>query len=146
MNIVFVCTGNTCRSPMAEIIFNNECLRRGAEHKAASRGINVFFSAPINSKAVDALKKLGIDASSAMSKQIDEDDIKNADFILTMTSEHKMILKNAYKKYSSKIYTLCEKAYGRDKSIADPFGMDADVYFECACELKCAIDELIDKL
>lgn len=146
MNILFVCTGNTCRSPMAEIIFNNDCLERGAEHKALSRGTNVVFSAPINSKAVEALKKLDIPTPCIMSKQITEDDVKNADFVLTMTSEHKMMLKSIYKRYSPKIYTLCEKAYGKDKSIADPFGMSADVYYECASEIKCAVDELLNKL
>ena len=144
MNVLFVCTGNTCRSPMAEAIFNH--LQKNSVNKAFSRGTNVFVEETINDKARTSLEKMAIFDCSHLSKQINEDDIIFADFVLTMTSSHKMFLKSLFPKYANKICTLFEKAYGRDKSISDPYGQNQEVYDMCANEIKEAIEILIEKL
>ena len=144
MNVLFVCTGNTCRSPMAEAIFNH--LQKNSINKAFSRGTNVFVEESINDKAKTALGKMDIFDCSHISKQINEDDIIFADLVLTMTSSHKMFLKSKFPKYANKIYTLSEKAYEKDKSISDPYGQNQEVYDMCANEIKTAIEILLEKL
>lgn len=146
MNILFVCTGNTCRSPMAEALFNDVCRRRGIDHFSFSRGTNVFYPEPVNPKAVAALKAIGTDIPAKMSAAVSEEDMIKADIILTMTSAHKMALKSMFPKYSEKIFTLNEKAYGKDKPVSDPFGGTENVYLQCAKELKNAVEALADKL
>lgn len=146
MRILFVCTGNTCRSPMAEAIFNAFSKKNNLPHCASSKGTNVFFEEPINPKAVNSLKNMGIDDFSHFSSQIGDQDVSEADLILTMTSSHKMALKSTFPKYAGKIYTLNEKAYGVDKPVSDPYGQSQEVYNACAEEITEAIENLVEKL
>lgn len=145
MNILFVCTGNTCRSPMAEAILNSLAKENKLDVCAFSRGTSVFLGEDVNPKAKKSLKRIGIHDFEHISKQITEIDMESADLVLTMTASHKMMLKSIFPKYSSKIYTLSEKAYGKDKPISDPYGHDENVYDLCAQEIGDAIRKLIEK-
>ena len=144
MKILLVCTGNTCRSPMAEAILKFHSQDKNIE--AFSRGTSVFFEEPINPKAKLTLEKMGIKEFEHMSQQISETDVCSADIILTMTSSHKMLLKSNFPKHAQRIFTLSEKAYGKDKSISDPYGQSEDIYMLCAKEIEEAVIELLDKI
>ena len=143
MNILFVCTGNTCRSPMAEAVFNHLCCAKKLEHQAFSRGLNVIIPQPVSSKSVEALKNKNIELKKTFSQQLTNEDVKNADLILTMTSGHKMTLKSVFSEHKDKIYTLNEKAFSKDSDIADPFGGHQDVYNKCCEEITGAVEELL---
>lgn len=144
MNIMFVCTGNTCRSPMAEAMYNNLISKSGKTGTAISRGISVFEPEPLNPKASCALQARGIMPEKHNSTPITTDDIESVDIVLTMTTQHKMLLKALYPKYASKIYTLAEKAFGKDLSIKDPFGGSQQVYDECADQILYAVERIIE--
>lgn len=146
MKVLFICTGNTCRSPIAEAMFNFISQKNNLNFFAFSAGTGVFFEENINSKAKLALEGKGILNFEHLSKQVTDDDVKSADIILTMTVSHKMMLKSKYQKYSHKIFTLCEKAYGTDKPISDPYGQSQEVYNLCLEEIKNAINVLIKLL
>lgn len=154
-NILFVCTGNTCRSPMAEGIFNHVVL--GEEKlegvRAFSAGVSAFSGDDgANPKAQKAVKELfGIDISGHKAKTIGEEDLKKADIILTMTEGHKKIILSVVPEAESKIWTLKEYVSGYKKTdesldVQDPYGMGEEEYKSCAKELKHLIDELIEKL
>lgn len=128
---------------MAEAIFNNIAENSSYEHSSVSRGTNVFFPQKINCKAKQSIEALGIKKCKEFSEQLTDSDVKNSDLVLTMTSAHKMMLKNAFPDQKAKIFTLKEKAYGKDSDVDDPFGQSQEIYDKCSLELKDAIEKLL---
>lgn len=126
MKILFVCTGNTCRSPMAQAIFE----AMGGE--AISRGVQVPFPSSACENAKKAVLKYGGDLSEHISRQITLSDIENADVVITMTAGHRDFLRNAVK--DKEIITLAEFA-GEYNDVADPYGGDELVYEKCAAQI-----------
>ena len=147
MNILLVCTGNTCRSAMAGGLFEKAIDDDGVGCiNINTAGINVYMPTPASDNAVKVMEEMGIDLSDHMSKQVTKEDIDEADLVLVMTLSHRNTLIDLYPQYSDKIYTFPEFAYGSDDEISDPFGGDEEEYRECAHQLKDAIDAVISKI
>ena len=137
--IIFVCTGNTCRSPMAEALFNFYAKKADIAAAATSAGIFVT-DRRINKNSILAMQELGIDISSQIPIQLEDYLIADADYIITMTASHKAYL-IANGQPSEKIFTLAEMA-GETGDIPDPYGLDLDAYKKTAEE----IDKYIQKI
>jgi len=138
MQVIFVCTGNTCRSPMAEGLLKNLAVE-GVE--VISRGLFVPEESRASFSSEKAMKSMGIDISSHISKQLTMDEAEKADLILTMTSAHKKTILNANEGFKDKTFTLCEAA-GESGEIDDPYGRDDDVYFDCAQHMSYLIEKI----
>lgn len=137
MKVLFVCTGNTCRSAMCEGIFNH--LSSGA----FSRGLYAEGGAA-SENAIRAMEKMGIDISSHLSKQLTRDDVEEADLVLTMTKNHKTAILSVMPEAKEKVFTLGEYADGDD--VSDPFGKNAEAYEQCAEQLRIYIERTIEKI
>jgi len=74
---------------------------------------------------------------------ISKEDVIENDLVLTMTSSHKMALKSSFPEFKDKIYSLNEKAFGKDSDIEDPFGKSQDDYNKCADEIFNAIERIL---
>lgn len=131
MNIIFVCTGNTCRSPMAEYYLKSKNLKNVT---VISRGFSTGDCANPNSVAV--MNEIGIDISNHMSNRITIQDIQQADAIICMTESHKQLLITSAVK-DINIFVLGD-------GISDPFGCDINTYRNCRDEIFAAIDALIN--
>lgn len=131
-SVLFICTGNTCRSPMAEGIFNS----MGKNGVASSSGLCVMGSGSAEKNAIDAVSKWNIDLSGYMPRQTTLDMLDGADIILTMTQNHKWTLPD-----DEKVFTLKEFA-GEYGDVADPYGGDIAVYEKCAEEIKRLIEQI----
>ena len=92
--LIFVCTGNTCRSPMAEAIYKN--LEKVSDIKVISRGMVVLFSEPINPKAEIILKKHDLELPNHMAKGLKASDLDDNTIILTMTMSQKRKVQELY--------------------------------------------------
>lgn len=131
MRIIFVCTGNTCRSPMAAAIMNKIALDNDMELEIRSAGIMAHEGDAISKNAVLAMQEKGIDVSSHIAYQLREKDVEEADIILTMTSGQKMMISQLS---PDKIFTLGEFS-GNDADVPDPYGGDLEEYRETADEI-----------
>ena len=131
MNIIFVCTGNTCRSPMAEYYLKSKNLE-GVN--VISRGFSGGEGA--NPKSVAVMKEVGIDISAHISRCISAEEIKNADAVICMTESHKAMLM-AFASEQKQIFVL-------GGGIPDPFGCDIETYRKCRDSIFGAIDALIE--
>lgn len=155
MNILFVCTGNTCRSPMAEGIFKSLLKDKNIDNiNVGSAGISAFEGDIANEKAIYALKNKGIDIGEHKSRQLTMEIIKNSDLVLTMTTGHKRMIVNALPDYSSKVFTIKEYVHisnnedltGKNLDIADPYGLDYKIYEKCAEEIEENLKKIIEML
>ncbi len=140
--LIFVCTGNTCRSPMAEAIYKN--LEKVSEMQVLSRGLVVLFSEPINPKAEIVLKKHDLELPGHVSKGLKEYDIDDDTMILTMTeSQMKKILEDYPD--TKNIFTIKEYA-GEIGDVVDPYGGTLMDYEECYIELGRLVKKTLYKL
>lgn len=138
MNIYFVCTGNTCRSPMAEAILKSKSL---PNVHVKSAGIYALEGGGMSENARAVLLEENIHHEH-ISKQITEQDIEWADLILTMTSAHKEMLVRTYEQAKNKTYTLKEYVTPySSQDVFDPFGGDISTYKQTYQELKRLIEQ-----
>ncbi len=136
MEIIFVCTGNTCRSPMAEALLR----KKTNEHSVRSAGLSVLYPASAAENAVRVMEEYGLDISEHKSRQLTDKMVQDADIILTMTTGHKAILNTIFPLAKEKTYTIGEYA-GHTMDVEDPFGGDEQLYRACAATLSRLIEE-----
>ncbi len=128
--IVFVCTGNTCRSPMAEGYLKS---KKEKGYEIISRGLAADGS-PAAQNSVNVMLEKGIDITGHISSQMTYEDAQNADIIVCMSTSHADILEGLGID-KLKIFVL---------GINDPFGGDLNTYRECRDEIFAAVDEFIE--
>ena len=142
MKVLFVCTGNTCRSPMAQAIFTHKAKEQKLDMTADSAAISLTYGERVNPKAIEALKKLGITGFSHLSQPVTPQLIDESDFIVTMTWQQRAAL--AATTDDGKLAAFCEFSPSGD--VPDPYGQDQEAYDKCAQALAKGIDLLIPYL
>jgi len=144
--VVFVCTGNTCRSSMAEALFK-KMLRDLDKHEdieVASYGIAAVEGQPASENANKVMEMEGIDLTGHRAKRFTQD-VTEADLILTMTQSHKDHIINRFPKAKGKVFLLGEFV-GDNMEISDPFGQSIEVYKKAAEEIKQKLWKIIERL
>lgn|GEM_PF-1398244 len=137
MKLVFVCSGNTCRSPMAECVLEYLLKKEGIEGiEVSSRGVVANVGAGISENAKKALEAKGIPVKKHVATQMTTQEVFQNDLVICMTERHKMRLGSL-----PKVFTLHQLTGCGD--IVDPFGGDEEVYKKCLDELIAAITKLI---
>lgn len=144
--ILFVCTGNTCRSPMAMGLAQKEFKKRGQAIEFFSRGLAVFAPSGVTENTFTVMQQYNIDLSEHQAHQIQQEDVEVADLVLTMTNQHKAIIIDIYPEWAYKIFTLKEYVEDEDLDIVDPFGGDQTVYEMSAKEIHEKVIQLTKKL
>jgi tRNA threonylcarbamoyl adenosine modification protein (Sua5/YciO/YrdC/YwlC family) len=151
LSIVFVCTGNTCRSPMAEALCRSmlaarlhcspdELQDRGIV--VASAGLSAVMGGRPSPEAVVVLSESGIDLSHHASQPLGEQLVRHADIIWTMTRSHRQMILDNWPAASSRVHLLSMD--GQD--ISDPIGGPEDLYRRCADQIKTALESRLKEL
>lgn len=146
MEILFVCTGNTCRSPLAEVLLQGALAGMEVKNiQVASAGISVTPGSPA-SWGAQAVLTPPEDLSCHRSRQLDREMLARADLVLTMTAGHKDYLVSQFPDEAGKIFTLGEYAWGKEIDIVDPFGGSKKDYLRARAEIKEAVQKIAIKL
>ena len=139
MHITFVCTGNTCRSPMAEGIARDMISKRYPDSgiTVSSAGISTFNGAPASQHSIDVCAENGIDISSHRSQPLNPEIIQNTDLFAVMTLSH--------------MYCMLQWGIPADKivvlgNISDPYGGDEDEYRACRNQIYREVESLLRKV
>ena len=138
--IVFICTGNTCRSPMAEGLFR----AHGGEEKtglaAVSAGLFTQDGIPASENAVTATKELGADISAHRSRMLTHEMAQSARYLVCMTGAHYDRVCEMFPDCADKVFTLTQR------DVSDPFGGDLETYRRAASEIDAGVRSIIERL
>jgi protein-tyrosine-phosphatase len=146
-NILFVCTANVCRSPMAEAIFNALAEERGLPWRAVSAGVAALEGEDTTPNARAALEEVGIYPEAHSARQVSEAMLKAADLVLVMSPQHVRALHRSFGNLSD-VYTLPEYAIGAsaEEGIPDPYGHTMTTFRASVRELLGFIEKVVGRL
>ncbi|MEE1061458.1 MAG: low molecular weight phosphatase family protein [Ruminococcus sp.] len=132
--IAFVCTGNTCRSPIAEGIFNKLAEDKGLAVRAESFGVSAMTGFPVSENSVEVCREIDVDISAFRSTDVVDTDLSKFDAFYCMSQSHMALLFQCYGVALDKMHLL---------GVSDPYGGNTEIYRICRDEIYNSVEEII---
>ncbi len=136
--VLFVCTGNTCRSPLAEVLFR-DLTRERDDYEVGSAGVGAFSGQPASRHSQELARQRGLDLSGHLSRAVTVDLVDAATHIFAMSRSHLADLLDDYPDAEDKMYLVSEFAAEdelRGRDLTDPFGGSLEDYRETLARLE----------
>lgn len=148
--IMLVCTGNTCRSPMAEALLKIKLHQRFPEMQSApfppvfvtSAGLSAFPGGPASPETISVMKKRGQSLLDHQSRAVTERALRHADLILAMTASHRAAIVDRFPEIASKVHLVSAAV----QDVLDPFGGSESAYADCADQIDQYLDRWVEKI
>lgn len=146
--VLFVCTANVCRSPMAEAIFDALAEAKGFGYRAESAGVRALVDEPMVPRARAALEELGFRAEPHRARQVSNAMVEEADLTLAMAPWHVAELRRSFGASARGVRVLPEYLGGDpdERGIPDPYGGTMAAYRASARQLLCCVQLLVSRL
>ncbi|MBI3252574.1 MAG: low molecular weight protein arginine phosphatase [Candidatus Omnitrophica bacterium] len=145
-NILFVCTGNSCRSVMAEGLFKKIAGGRAGEFAVGSAGVAAVDGFPPTDETVRAMKEEGVDVSGHRTRRLTPERIKAADRILVMEKMHKDWILRIAPDSEKKVFLLTEFSSEGKEGIPDPIRMSDYFYKNTLATIRDCVTNLVKKI
>ena len=148
MKLMFICTGNICRSAMAHVMLEEQTKKMNKKIKIYSCGVYAEEGVRSTEQAIKVMKEYNIDLTRHRATHIRKSDIENMDLILCATTAHKNHVTSLYPKLKDRVYTMKEYAgYSKnDLDIKDPWGYNLETYKRCAEEINECLKKIMEKI
>jgi protein-tyrosine-phosphatase len=147
MKLLFVCTGNTCRSVLAEGIARRETIERGLmDFDVSSAGTSAWNGAPASDGALLVALEHGIDLSGHRARQLTKEIIADQDVVLVMGPHHLERAEALGGERKAHLLTHYAAHGSSDRAVSDPFGGDLNVYRATYDELEREIKRVFDRI
>jgi protein-tyrosine-phosphatase len=148
--ILFVCTGNTCRSPMAAGVFNAIAAEKNLDWFAESAGVAAVGDRPASANAIKAMAEIGVDISGHITRFLPSLDLNEYSMFVALNDEHYAILRSLGIP-ENYLYLLrrapnVNDIYDLRQGIVDPYGGDLSTYRKCRDEIIGAVKMLVTAL
>lgn len=151
--MMFVCSGNICRSVIAEYLLKDILKKKGIDSKyeVCSSGVFAYNGQTPPKETVETMLSRSIDVSDHRAISTDKSNVYTMDLILCMTNAQKLQLKTRYKELQARIYTLKEYVIyddgsNKDIDIEDPYKGSKEIYLECLRQIDVCLNKLVNIL
>jgi protein-tyrosine-phosphatase len=147
LRVLLVCSGNTCRSPMAAALLHHLWGLSSPPWRLQvnSAGISTFAGSAASEHAVQAMNRRGLDIKPHRSQSISEPILRDSDLILTMTEQQKRSIRSVWPGVSDRLFSVGEYA-GIQGDIPDPYGGPAFTYEQTASVLERLLQAVVRRI
>ncbi len=147
MHLLFVCTGNTCRSPLAEAIARHFIETRGVVNvSVGSAGVSAWDGAPASDGSLLVALEHGLDLSAHRARLLTPELVESADVILALGPSHLSLIADAGGATRAHLLTSYATSGKEATGVSDPFGGDLDMYRATYAELQGLVEQVIDRV